>query len=158
MSSFLKRHFPASLQIRHPHASLVWLHRRAACLAACLPAWSLTMASRRRAGDSLKTDKKKKRKNKTRCEEAAELCSLVEDERVKKSAQEAWSQRTSHRHGDSLKSRFHITRQMHLTRETVWRSNVNALTRPGRLNCSMIFSWMFYYFEPFQLYQAWFSK
>uniref|UniRef100_A0AAQ4QW95 Prolyl 3-hydroxylase OGFOD1 n=1 Tax=Gasterosteus aculeatus aculeatus TaxID=481459 RepID=A0AAQ4QW95_GASAC len=58
------------------------------------------MASRRRAGDSLKTDKKKKRKNKTRCEEAAELCSLVEDEQVKKSAQEAWSQRTCHRHGD----------------------------------------------------------
>ncbi|KAL6113146.1 ogfod1 [Pungitius sinensis] len=58
------------------------------------------MASRRRAADSLKTDQKKKRKNKTTCEETAELCSLVEDEQVKRSVQEAWSQRTSHSHGD----------------------------------------------------------
>ncbi|KAM8894564.1 prolyl 3-hydroxylase OGFOD1 isoform 2-T2 [Spinachia spinachia] len=58
------------------------------------------MASRRRAADSLKTDKKKKRKSKTTCEETAELCSLVEDEQVKRRVQEAWSRRTSHSHGD----------------------------------------------------------
>ncbi|XP_034417964.1 prolyl 3-hydroxylase OGFOD1 [Cyclopterus lumpus] len=57
------------------------------------------MASRRRPGDSVKTDKKKKKK-KTTSEETAELCSLVGDEQVKKSVQEAWSQRTPHRQGD----------------------------------------------------------
>ncbi|TNN87464.1 Prolyl 3-hydroxylase OGFOD1 [Liparis tanakae] len=58
------------------------------------------MASRRRPADSVKTDKKKKKKKTTTSEETAELCSLVGDEQVKKSVQEAWSQRTAHTQGD----------------------------------------------------------
>ncbi|XP_031170197.1 prolyl 3-hydroxylase OGFOD1 isoform X2 [Sander lucioperca] len=57
------------------------------------------MASKRQPDESVKTDKKKKKK-KTTCEETAELCSVVEDEQVKKTVREAWSQRSPCRQGD----------------------------------------------------------
>ncbi|KAM9366795.1 prolyl 3-hydroxylase OGFOD1 [Symphorus nematophorus] len=55
------------------------------------------MASKRRQGENEKTEKKKKKKN---CEEMAELCSIVEDEQVKRAVQEAWSRKTHYSHGD----------------------------------------------------------
>ncbi|KAM9861217.1 prolyl 3-hydroxylase OGFOD1 [Aulostomus maculatus] len=57
------------------------------------------MASRRRQGESVNTDKKK-RKTKNCVEETAELSSIVEDEQVKRTVKEAWIQRTPYKHGD----------------------------------------------------------
>ncbi|XP_034738717.1 prolyl 3-hydroxylase OGFOD1 isoform X2 [Etheostoma cragini] len=57
------------------------------------------MASKRQPDESVKTDKKKKKKKAT-CEETAELCSVVEDELVKNTVKEAWSQRSPCRQGD----------------------------------------------------------
>uniref|UniRef100_A0A3Q4BLW6 Prolyl 4-hydroxylase alpha subunit domain-containing protein n=1 Tax=Mola mola TaxID=94237 RepID=A0A3Q4BLW6_MOLML len=48
------------------------------------------MASKRRRGDSEKAEKKKRKS----CEEAAALCSAVEDERVRRAVKEAWSRRS----------------------------------------------------------------
>lgn len=55
------------------------------------------MASKRRQGESEKTEKKKKKKS---CEETAELSSVVEDEQLKRAVKEAWSQGTQYRQGD----------------------------------------------------------
>ncbi|XP_010743447.3 prolyl 3-hydroxylase OGFOD1 [Larimichthys crocea] len=55
------------------------------------------MASKRRQGESSKTEKKKQKKT---CEETAELCSCVGDEEVKRAVKEAWSQRSHYRQGD----------------------------------------------------------
>ena len=55
-----------------------------------------TMASKRRQDESEKTEKKKKKKS---CEETAELCSVVEDEQVKRAVKEAWSHKTPYSHG-----------------------------------------------------------
>ncbi|XP_070760025.1 prolyl 3-hydroxylase OGFOD1 isoform X2 [Enoplosus armatus] len=56
------------------------------------------MASKRRPGESERTEKKKKKKKS--CEETAELCSVVEDEQVKRAVKEAWSQMTHYSQGD----------------------------------------------------------
>lgn len=53
------------------------------------------MASKRPQGDSERTEKKKKKN----CEETAELCSVVDDEQVKRAVREAWSQKTHYSHG-----------------------------------------------------------
>uniref|UniRef100_A0A7N6F5U6 Prolyl 4-hydroxylase alpha subunit domain-containing protein n=1 Tax=Anabas testudineus TaxID=64144 RepID=A0A7N6F5U6_ANATE len=55
------------------------------------------MASKRQQDECRKQDKKKKKK---KCEEAAELCSWVEDEQVKSAVKEAWSRRSHCSHGD----------------------------------------------------------
>ncbi|XP_045888577.1 prolyl 3-hydroxylase OGFOD1 isoform X1 [Micropterus dolomieu] len=55
------------------------------------------MASKRRPGESEKTEKKKKKKN---CEETAELCSAIEDGQVTRAVKEAWSRRTQYSQGD----------------------------------------------------------
>lgn len=54
------------------------------------------MAPKRRYGEKGETEKKKKTKS---CEEAAELCSVVEDEQVKKAVREAWGQKTHYNQG-----------------------------------------------------------
>lgn len=54
------------------------------------------MASKRQQDECRKQDKKKKKK---KCEEAAELCSWVEDEQVKSAVKEAWSRRSHCSHG-----------------------------------------------------------
>ncbi|XP_033469855.1 prolyl 3-hydroxylase OGFOD1 [Epinephelus lanceolatus] len=62
------------------------------------------MASKRRPGESVKTEQKKK-KTKS-CEETAELCPVLGDEQVKRTVKEAWRQRTDCSHGD-LELDFH---------------------------------------------------
>lgn len=62
------------------------------------------MASKRRPGESVKTEQKKK-KTKS-CEETAELCPVLGDEQVKRTVKEAWRQRTDCAHGD-LELDFH---------------------------------------------------
>lgn len=65
-----------------------------------------TMASKRRHGEKGRTEKKKTKS----CEEAAELCSVVEDEQVKKAVKEAWGQKTHYSQGQWRKPRFyHLT-------------------------------------------------
>lgn len=59
------------------------------------------MASKRRQGESSKTEKKKQKKT---CEETAELCSCVGDEEVKRAVKEAWSQRSHYRQGQWTRS------------------------------------------------------
>lgn len=54
-----------------------------------------TMASKRRQGDSDKTEKKKQKS----CEEKADLCPLVEDEQLKRAVREAWSQKSHYSQG-----------------------------------------------------------
>ncbi|KAK5873922.1 hypothetical protein PBY51_018920 [Eleginops maclovinus] len=56
------------------------------------------MASKRRPGESVNTEKKRKRKRS--CEESAELCSVLEDQQVKQTVREAWSRRTVCTQGD----------------------------------------------------------
>ncbi|XP_018523589.1 prolyl 3-hydroxylase OGFOD1 [Lates calcarifer] len=55
------------------------------------------MASKRQTDESSKTDKKKKQK---RCEETAELGSVVDDKQVKRAVKEAWSRKSSCSLGD----------------------------------------------------------
>lgn len=54
-----------------------------------------TMASKRRQDERDKTEKKKKKN----CDVAAPLCSVVEDEQVKRAVKEAWSQKTHYSQG-----------------------------------------------------------
>ncbi|KAM3626267.1 uncharacterized protein V6R79_026041 [Siganus canaliculatus] len=54
------------------------------------------MASKRRQTESNKTEKRKKKT----CEETAELCSVLDDEQVKKAVKEAWTQKTHYNQGD----------------------------------------------------------
>ncbi|XP_010793145.1 prolyl 3-hydroxylase OGFOD1 [Notothenia coriiceps] len=56
------------------------------------------MASKRRPGESVKPEKKRKRKRS--CEEPAELCSVLEDQQVKQTVREAWGQKTACTQGD----------------------------------------------------------
>lgn len=56
------------------------------------------MASKRAQAASSATDKKKKKKKS--CEETAEICSVVEEEQVKRTVKEAWSSRTQYSQGE----------------------------------------------------------
>ncbi|KAI4830500.1 hypothetical protein KUCAC02_002128 [Chaenocephalus aceratus] len=56
------------------------------------------MASKRRPVESVKPEKKRKRKRS--CEEPAELCSVLEDQQVKQTVREAWGQKTACTQGD----------------------------------------------------------
>ncbi|XP_074522545.1 prolyl 3-hydroxylase OGFOD1 [Halichoeres trimaculatus] len=55
------------------------------------------MASKRSSQECGKTEKKRKKKT---CEETAELCVTLEEEQVKKSMKEAWSQKTHYSQGN----------------------------------------------------------
>ncbi|XP_003970033.2 prolyl 3-hydroxylase OGFOD1 [Takifugu rubripes] len=54
------------------------------------------MASKRRQSENGKNEKRKKKS----CEETAQLCSIIDDEQVKKAVKEAWDQKRSYTHGD----------------------------------------------------------
>ncbi|XP_029986912.1 prolyl 3-hydroxylase OGFOD1 [Sphaeramia orbicularis] len=55
------------------------------------------MASKRPQEECKNTEKKKKKKS---CEKTAGLCSVVEDEQVKRAVKEAWGRRSHYRQGD----------------------------------------------------------
>lgn len=61
-----------------------------------VPIWEVsTMASKRRQGVRDATEKKKKKS----CDETAELCSLLQDEQLKKDLSEAWSHKSHYSQG-----------------------------------------------------------
>lgn len=53
------------------------------------------MASKRHQSENGKNEKRKKKS----CEETAQLCSVIEDEQVKKAVKVAWNQKRSYTQG-----------------------------------------------------------